>query len=91
MPTEVGAFEAKTKFSELLRKVELGERFTVTRRGKVIAELAQPKNVAEENATSIRPEFSEEEREAAYQRLRNPRISGVSGDEILEWIREGRK
>jgi len=91
MPTEIGAFEAKTKFSELLRKVELGERFTVTRRGKVVAEIVQPKNVADENTTPVRPEFSDEEREAAYQRLRNPKISGVSTETLLEWIREGRK
>ena len=91
MPTEIGAFEAKTKFSELLRKVELGERFTVTRRGKVVAEIVQPKYVADENATPVRPEFSDEEREAAYQRLRNPKISGVSTETLLEWIREGRK
>lgn len=91
MPIEIGAFEAKTKFSELLRKVELGERFTVTRRGKVVAEIVQPKNVADENAAPVRPEFSDEEREAAYQRLRNPKISGVSTETLLEWIREGRK
>jgi antitoxin (DNA-binding transcriptional repressor) of toxin-antitoxin stability system len=90
MPTEIGAFEAKTKFSELLRKVDQGERFTITLRGRKIAELAQPKKIVEGYA-SPGPEFSEEEREAAYQRLRNPKISGVSGDTILEWIREGRK
>jgi len=31
--TEIGAFEAKTKLSEVLRKVEQGERFTITVRG----------------------------------------------------------
>jgi len=91
MPTEIGSFEAKTKFSELLRKVEQGETFTITLRGRKIAELGKPQRITEEKAISARPEFSEEEREAAYQRLRNPKISGVSGDEILEWIREGRK
>lgn len=91
MPTEIGAFEAKTKFSELLRKVEQGERFTITLRGRVIAELAKPGKVAEETVDSFRPKFTEEEREAAYQRLRKPAISGVSTETLLEWIREGRR
>jgi antitoxin (DNA-binding transcriptional repressor) of toxin-antitoxin stability system len=91
MPTQIGAFEAKTKFSELLRKVEQGERFTITLRGRVVAELVQPNKVKDENAIESRPTFSEVEREAAFRRLRNPEISGVSTDTVLEWIREGRK
>ena len=35
----VGAFEAKTKFSELLDKVEQGEEVVITRHGKVVARL----------------------------------------------------
>lgn len=35
----VGAYEAKTKFSELLERVENGERITITRHGKIVAEL----------------------------------------------------
>ena len=31
--TEIGAFDAKTKLSEILRKVDQGERFTITVRG----------------------------------------------------------
>lgn len=37
--TEIGAFEAKNKFSELLDRVERGERVVITRRGKPVAEL----------------------------------------------------
>jgi prevent-host-death family protein len=36
---EIGAFEAKTHFSELLVAVEGGESITVTRRGKPVAKL----------------------------------------------------
>ncbi len=32
--TEIGAFDAKTRLSEILRKVEQGERFTITKRGR---------------------------------------------------------
>jgi prevent-host-death family protein len=38
--TEVGSFEAKTHFSDLLQRVERnGEKFIVTRRGKPVATL----------------------------------------------------
>lgn len=36
---EIGAFEAKTRLSELLRKVGRGHVYRITRRGKPIAEL----------------------------------------------------
>lgn len=39
MPRTVGAFEAKTHLSRLLDEVEKGERITISRHGKVIAEL----------------------------------------------------
>jgi antitoxin (DNA-binding transcriptional repressor) of toxin-antitoxin stability system len=42
MPT-IGAYEAKTKFSELLERVEGGEQFTITRHGRVVAELHPPR------------------------------------------------
>ena len=35
----VGAFEAKTKLSELLDAVERGEEVTITRRGEPVARL----------------------------------------------------
>ena len=79
MPTEIGAFEAKTKFSELLRKVEQGERFTVTRRGKVVAEINPP-------TPTIRPVPQD-----VIDRLMHPRIHGISGDEVLAAIRHGRR
>lgn len=37
--TEVGAYEAKTHLPELLRRVEKGERITITRHGRPVAEL----------------------------------------------------
>lgn len=81
--TEIGAFDAKTKLSEILRKVEQGERFTITLRGRAVAEIG-PVRTGRRTAT-------DEEREAAFQRLLNPAIKGIDGDTVLEWIREGRK
>lgn len=37
MTQSVGAFEAKTKFSELIDKAEHGENVIITRRGKPVA------------------------------------------------------
>lgn len=39
MKTEIGAYEAKTRLPELLRAVKAGQRFTITNRGRAIADL----------------------------------------------------
>ena len=39
--TTVGAFEAKTKLSELLDRVERGEEIVITRHGKPVARLVR--------------------------------------------------
>jgi len=36
---EIGAFDAKTRLSELLQRVERGQVYRITRRGRPIAEL----------------------------------------------------
>lgn len=37
--TEIGAYEAKTRLPEYLRKVREGRRFTITQRGVPVAQL----------------------------------------------------
>jgi prevent-host-death family protein len=44
--SEIGAFEAKTRLSELLEKVRQGRTFVITRRGQPVAEL-RPVRVAD--------------------------------------------
>ena len=39
MNLEIGSFEAKTKWSELLRGVQAGMRYTITMRGQPVADL----------------------------------------------------
>ena len=39
-PTTVGAYEAKTKFSELIARAEKGESFVVTKNGRPVARIA---------------------------------------------------
>ena len=40
--SEVALFDAKNRLSELIDRVEAGEEFAITRRGKVVARLAAP-------------------------------------------------
>jgi prevent-host-death family protein len=78
--TEIGAFDAKTRLSEILRKVDKGERFTITVRGRPVADIV-PTKVRNQRAID----------EAVEGLLNFPRIQGIPGDTVLEWIREGRK
>ena len=39
MNEEIGSYDAKTKLPEILRRVEAGECFTITNRGKPVADL----------------------------------------------------
>lgn len=39
MQTEIDSYDAKTKLPEILRRVASGERFTITNRGKPVADL----------------------------------------------------
>ncbi|MGC1462636.1 MAG: type II toxin-antitoxin system prevent-host-death family antitoxin, partial [Terracidiphilus sp.] len=70
----------KTRLSEILRKVEQGERFTITVRGRAVADVVP---------TQARNQHSVHE--AVEQLIHFPRIKGIPGDTVLEWIREGRK
>lgn len=36
---QIGAFEAKTHFSHILEKIENGDTFVITRRGKPVAKI----------------------------------------------------
>jgi prevent-host-death family protein len=78
MSTKIGAFEAKTKLPELLRRVEAGERFTITNRGQPVAEL-QPVSPGSMGA-----------RQAVALMRALPKVSGVSGRDVREMIEEGR-
>lgn len=42
--SQVALFEAKNRLSELIDRVQAGEEFVITRRGKVVARLALPES-----------------------------------------------
>jgi len=78
--TTVGIFEAKTRLSEIVRLVEAGDSFTITHRGRPVAEIVPSQQKDRRRAT-----------EAVRRLLAMPKIEGVSAETIREWIEEGRK
>ena len=50
MHEEIGSYDAKTKLPEILRRVEAGETFTITNRGRAIADLIPSKSSRREKA-----------------------------------------
>jgi prevent-host-death family protein len=57
MKTEIGAYEAKTKLPELLRQVQAGKQFTITNRGKPIAELVPARGIGPKDAAAAIEKF----------------------------------
>jgi prevent-host-death family protein len=49
----VGAYEAKTRFAELLREIENGETINVTRHGLPIARLSPMEKEADDAAAAV--------------------------------------
>jgi prevent-host-death family protein len=77
---KIGAYDAKSKLSELLRQVQRGKRFTITRRGQPVAELVP---VAGSNAQIVA--------EAIAAMRRFERVPGVAAADVADWIAEGRR
>ena len=80
MNTEIGSFEAKTKLPELLRSVKRGHRYTITLRGKPVAELV-PGEIAPGHNPAVTVK--------AMRSIR--RVTGVPNETLHEWIRESRR
>lgn len=80
MFAEIGSYDAKTKLPELLREVQGGQRFTITLRGKPVADLVPSIGCGSSN---IR---------AAVDAMRSfNKIRGVDGVAVADWIAEGRR
>jgi prevent-host-death family protein len=78
MPS-IGAYQAKTQFSQLIERVRRGERITITRHGVPVAILSPVEQDAPRPALEIIKEIK------AFRR--NHRLDGLS---IREMIEEGR-
>ena len=93
---EIGSFEAKTKFAELLRRVQKGERIVITLHGKPVAEIGPPE--MDENERLAQDAQAAERRrkaERAAEWLRNFRLSDsgpvLDQAEIRKMRDEGRR
>jgi len=81
---EIGAFEAKTHFSQLLKEVEKGVVIHVTRRGKPIAVLA-PEGFYQEEASQKALKRIADRRKKISKRIH------LTTEDILNFRDEGRK
>ncbi|VAW68652.1 hypothetical protein MNBD_GAMMA10-2079 [hydrothermal vent metagenome] len=79
MLEEIGSYDAKTKLPEILRRVESGEAFTITNRGRPVADIV-PSRSGDRQKT-----------EAAINNILKAKKHKVS-DEVLDELRQsGRK
>ena len=79
MKIEIGSYEAKTKLPELLRLVKTGQSFTITNRGKAVADLVPSAGVRTKD------------RVAAAEKLKAFMLAEpVHGVNIKELVSEGR-
>jgi len=80
---QVGMFEAKTRFSELVERVnQTGQAITVTNRGKPVAELTPVRRSPQKKTT----------REEAFARVAKlwEEVPPIAAGEIKKIIDEGR-
>ena len=78
----IGAFDAKTRLSELLERTANGESFQITKHGRPVGKIVPPDNAPDPQAIA-----------AAVQRLKSFRgtLKGLSKDEFLALKHEGHR
>ncbi|NBC49666.1 MAG: type II toxin-antitoxin system prevent-host-death family antitoxin [Gammaproteobacteria bacterium] len=80
MPVEIGSYDAKTRLPELLREVQTGQRYTITLRGKPVADLVPSEQTLLGDArTAV----------AAMRAFK--KVRGLNADTVGEWVAEGRR
>ncbi len=78
--SKVGVFEAKTHLPRLLKRVQAGERFMITRHGHPVAELIPDSGADRDQVQTAIESLSE------FRKSRSP--GGLSVHELIE---EGRR
>ncbi|MBX3356611.1 MAG: type II toxin-antitoxin system prevent-host-death family antitoxin [Phycisphaeraceae bacterium] len=78
----IGAFDAKSRLSELLERVSRGERFQITKHGRLVGMLVPPDR--SRDVASI---------EQAARRLKAFRgvLRGITREQLLAMRREGQR
>jgi prevent-host-death family protein len=84
MEKSVGAFEAKTHFSELLERAAQGEQIVITRRGKAVARLVPA------GAKVHDPEAARKAIERIRKRAKKHGIKSFDWNEWKKYMNEGR-
>ena len=79
MQNEIGSYDAKTRLPEILRRVESGEKFVITNRGKPIADLIPSR------------ESSQVRIEAAIRHIMRELKSPMTDEELKQLKDAGRK
>ena len=75
---EIGTFDAKTRFSEIIENVQKGKNYTITKRGKPVAKIIPFSEKSSLRKDIVNQLFS-------YQTLSNEKF------DIIDAIKTGRK
>ena len=86
----IGSFDAKTHFSELLRKAAEGIVIEITKNGKKVAVLQSPQNIEQTEAQKAAQRI-ESRRAIIEQRRICQSMEPVTQKMIKEWKEYGRK
>jgi prevent-host-death family protein len=95
-PMAIGAYEAKTKFSELIGRAERGESFVVTKNGRPVARLVPVEEQEQEQARQAGerimarlaaqgPPVSEEETQRNWEELKRE-LDDEDDTQLDEWL-----
>ena len=79
MRIEIGSYDAKTRLPEILRRVESGESFTITNRGKPVADVIPSESQKRSKA------------ESAIDNILEAKKHRLSDKAMAELRKEGRK
>ncbi|MFL4970047.1 MAG: type II toxin-antitoxin system Phd/YefM family antitoxin [Xanthobacteraceae bacterium] len=94
--TTIGAYEAKTKFSELIARAEKGESFVVTKNGRPVARITPMLEFDRERARrawerlrELRamqgPPLSEEEAQRNWEELKRE-LDAEDDEQVEQWL-----
>jgi len=86
---DVGSFDAKTYFAELLRKVQSGVVVNITKNGKQVAVLQGKQSLRNERAFAAHQRILN--RAEKFRQLREENSEEISADELKELKNAGRK
>src|SRR5438046_2436603 len=95
-PTTIGAYEAKTRFSELVSRAENGETFLVTKNGRPVARIVPVDDVDRERALAAAerlrtllaaqgPPVPEEEAQQNWRGLKQE-LDLEDDEQVTQWL-----